>query len=133
MFSGCKLLQVISAIVIVLMIIMTVFLIMGAIGASGAAAETEEGEGAQGKIAAMGVAGVLVWAVINIGITALFMKVFRDCAKRQDILAAANLPRKPKELAPALKNLQTSADLGSVAMKKGESVDESPIVASTSD
>ena len=123
MLSGCKALQILCAIVIVILILLTVMMLIGVMGGSAAAAETIEGEGEQGNLAAMGTAGVLIWAAINIGITALFMKIFGDCAKRIDILSEAKLPVKPDLLKPALEDKVTAASIGNAL-----SLEESPIV-----
>lgn len=128
--SGCKILQVICAIVIVIMVVATVFLLAGALGLSSSAASESDGQASSSGLAAMGVAGILIWAAINIGITAIFMKVYGDCAKRIDLLDAAGLPYKPKQLKPALDDKLTAAAVGHSVK---ESLDKSPIESQSAD
>lgn len=131
MLSGCKILQYICAIIIVLLILITIMLLIGAVSASSAAASdptltTASGEPAStAGLAGYGTAAILIWATINIGITALFMKVYRNCAKVQDILEKNELSRKPKELAKALESMKGLAGVGKVA---AESLSVSPVV-----
>jgi len=113
MISGCKILQVLSAIVIVLLVLITIMLLIGVMAGSNAAAnESTEPNATAGGMAGYGAAAILIWAGINIGITALFMKIWGDCAKRQDILEKYELSRKPKELEGSLKNLKGMAGVG---------------------
>jgi hypothetical protein len=132
MFTGCGVLQLICAIIIVLLIIITVMLLVGVVAGSSSAAVASGDTTTTGATSAAGwgVAGVLIWAGINIGITALFMKIYSDCAKRQKILNSYELSTKPKKLDGELDNLTTAAAVG-VSAVEAEELSESPVVEST--
>ena len=126
MLSGCKILQYICAIIIVLLILTTIMLLIGAVSLSGKASTTTGTPNNTAGLAGYGTAAIIIWAGINIGITALFMKVYRDCAKVQDVLEKRNLSRKPKELALALDSMKGMVDVGKAA---SESLAASPVVS----
>lgn len=120
MLTGCKILQVICAIIIVLLILSTIMLLIGAIGLSGNAAASAASAASDPAdpsasanagstslgMAGYGTAGILIWAAVNVGITYIFMKIFRDCADVQRVLEKTTLSRKPKELENSIKNMQ---------------------------
>lgn len=125
MLTGCKILQAICAIIIVLLILITIMLLIGAIGFSGnaaasAAASATADPSTNASASSLGMAGygtaaILIWAAVNIGITYIFMKIFKDCADVQRVLEKVKLSRKPEELRKSIENMQKLVDNSSLS------------------
>jgi hypothetical protein len=104
--TGCSILQFICAVIIVLMVLLTLFLIMGVLATSGSVATATPGS-STGSLKLFGVAGVLIWSAINIGIVYIFYKIWGDCSDVQQILKKEGLSHKPKELARDIEHMKS--------------------------
>lgn len=107
--TACKALQWLCATVIVLLIVIMVFSIF-LIGSADTTITANANSPNSIQVSPFTqMLGIGVYFGINIAVIAIFWKIFKDCAERQDILMDSDLPTNPEKLKSALQKSESSS------------------------